>query len=96
LAAYTCAAAPACAEGPPLPAIVTRPWTRSVGAAGIGSGFQRIWFGDAGTSSNALTIAPASSGSNGRCIADGRIRYSHERRLSARGAVNAVPLSCSA
>ena len=48
------------------------------------------------TSSKALTMRPASSGSNGRCIADGRMRYSHERRLSARGAVKAVPLSCSA
>ncbi len=28
--------------------------------------------------------------------ADGRTRYSHERRLCARGSVNAVPLSCSA
>jgi hypothetical protein len=33
---------------------------------------------------------------NAGCAADGRIRYSHERRLCARGSVNAEPLSCSA
>ena len=50
---------------------------------------------DAGPVS-ALTILPAASGSNGVCIADGRIRYSQEWRFSARGAVNAVPDNCSA
>ena len=34
--------------GSPLPAIVTRPSTKSVGAAGIGSGSQRSWFGGVG------------------------------------------------
>ena len=34
-----------CAAGSPLPAIVTRPSTKSVGASGIGSGSQRSWFG---------------------------------------------------
>ena len=69
---------------------------KSVGSLGIGSGFQRSWFGVASTSSKALTMRPSSMRSNGSCIAAGRIRYSHDLRLSARGAVNAVPLSCSA
>ena len=76
----------------PLPAIVTRPSTKSVGAAGIGSGSQRSWLGGVGTSSKRLTMPRRRrSRSNGSCIAAGRMRYSHERRLSARGAVNAVP-----
>ena len=37
--------------GSPLPAIVTRPSTKSVGAAGIGNGSQRSWLGGVGTSS---------------------------------------------
>ncbi|CFP61785.1 Uncharacterised protein [Bordetella pertussis] len=39
--------------------------------------------------------APA-NGANGRCCTPGRMRYSQERRFSARGAVKAVPDSCSA
>jgi hypothetical protein len=36
------------------------------------------------------------TGWNGSCEHDGRMRYNHDRRLWARGAVNAVPLICSA
>ena len=61
-------------RGPPLPAIVTRPSTKSVGSLGIGSGFQRSWLGVASTSSNALTMRPSSMRANGSCIADGRMR----------------------
>jgi hypothetical protein len=57
-----------------LPAIVTSPSTKSVGAVGIGIGFQRSWFGVASTSSKRLTMRPSAMRSNGRCIADGRIR----------------------
>src|ERR1044072_3949684 len=54
-----CTAAPDCAPGSPLPPIVTRPATKSVGCFGIGSGRQRSWFGVAGASSNgALRIRP--------------------------------------
>ena len=43
----------------PLPAIVTRPSTKSVGCVGIGSGSQRNWFGGVGTSSNGAATEPA-------------------------------------
>ena len=50
------------------------PSTKSVGASGMGSGFQRSWFGVEGNPAKSLTIRPASIGSNGLCIADGRMR----------------------
>ncbi len=87
---------PTIASGPPLPPIVTMPSIKSVGASGIGSGLQRIWFGDGATSSKRLTIRDCSILTKDSCTAAGRIRYSHERRLCARGAVKAVPESCSA
>jgi hypothetical protein len=95
LAAYRWIAQPPAADGPPLPAIVTQLSMKSVGSAGSGSGSQRSWFG--GTSmSKRLTMRPSPMRRNGPCIAAGRIRYSQLRRLCARGAVNAVPDSCSA
>jgi hypothetical protein len=45
LAAYRWIAQPLIAAGEPLPAMVTQPSMKSVGASGIGSGLQRIWFG---------------------------------------------------
>ncbi len=65
--------------------------------AGAGSGFQRRRFGS-GTDSvkGAVRIRPLSARVNAGCAAEGRMRYSHERRLCALGSVNAVPLSCSA
>lgn len=63
----------------------------------LGQGFQRSRFGS-GTDSvkGAVRIEPFSVRVNAGCAAEGRIRYSQERRLWARGSVNAVPLSCSA
>ena len=74
---------------------------KSVGSAGIGSGSQRSWFGGVGGTSAKFATSFARSLAplicvNGLCTAAGRIRYSHERRLWPRGAVNAVPDSCSA
>ena len=43
-----------------------------------------------------MRSVPLSVRVNGGCAADGRIRYSQERRLWARGSVKAEPLSCSA
>jgi hypothetical protein len=82
-----------------LPAIVYRPSTKSVPArspSGSGSGFQRSWSGLTGPSPKSLWKRACANGENGPCIAAGRIRYSQLRRLAWRGAVNAVPLSCSA
>src|SRR6185437_15906094 len=76
---------PACSAGPPLPAIVTRPSTKSVGFSGSGSGSQRNWFGVAGASSKRLWSMACSTGWNGSCTAGGRIRYSQLRRLARRG-----------
>ena len=87
---------PVCASGPPLPAKVTMPSMKSVPAAGVGSGSQRNWLGEGGTSLKLLWKRLCAMASNGRCTAPGRMRYSHERRLCARGAVKAVPESCSA
>ena len=84
------------AAGSPLPAIVNRPSTKSVGTVGFGNGSQRSWLGGVGTSPKRLTMRPLSIRAKGRCIAAGRIRYVQERRLDPRGAVNAEPESCSA
>src|SRR5690606_9065780 len=99
LAAYRWMPTPCSAAGPPLPAIVNRPSTKSTEAPspGIGSGFQRNWSGVTGPSPKSLwkALAPPYE-AKCPCIAAGRIRYSQLRRFSLRGAVNAVPLSCSA
>ncbi len=89
-AAYRCTAIST------LPAIVTRPWRKSVGSLGSGNGFQRNWLGEASVSLKSLTSWPLSMRSNGWCIDDGRMRYSQERLLRWRCAVNAVPENCSA
>ncbi len=81
----------------PLPPRVHRPARKSVPGGGSGSGFQRSRLGS-GTDSvkGAVRTAPLSVRVNAGWAADGRMRYSQERRLCARGSVNAVPLSCSA
>ncbi len=56
---------PACASGPPLPAIVTSPSTKSVGFDGIGSGSQRSWFGVATVAAKSLVSRPLSIRLNG-------------------------------
>lgn len=81
----------------PLPPRVHRPVRKSVPSAGSGSGFQRNRFGSGSVwVKGAERSAPLSVRVNAGCAADGRIRYSHERRLVALGSVNAVPLNCSA
>jgi len=62
----------------------------------MGNGDQRIWSGDTGPALKSLCRRCCAYGANGPCIAAGRMRYSQLRRFSARGAVNAVPLNCSA
>ena len=69
---------------------------KSVSMAGIGSGFQRSRFGSGSISSNGVPRSvPLPIRANLGCAADGMIRYTQVRRLTARGWVNAVPLSCS-
>src|SRR5690606_41180796 len=83
--------------GPPLPAMVNSPSTKSAGRSGSGIGFQRSWSGVTGPLPKSLWNAGApANGENVPCMAAGRMRYSQLRRFSARGAVNAVPLNCSA
>jgi len=96
LAAYMWTPQPLCASGPPLPAMVIRPATKSVGCAGMGNGSQRSWFGVGGTSPKCEVNRPSSMRRNGWWTAPGRMRYIQVRRLAARGAVKAVPESCSA
>ena len=87
---------PDCDAGEPLPAIVTRPSMKSVGASGSGNGLQRSWSGVTGPLPKSLCRFGCANGLNSPCIAAGRIRYSQLRRFWWRGAVNAVPLTCSA
>ena len=88
---------PACAAGPPLPAIVTSPSTKSVGSVGIGSGSQRSWFGVAAVASKSLVeqavVDALERLVHARPAGCGRARCAGSR---ARGAVNAVPEICSA
>ena len=70
---------------------------KSVGVVGSGSGSQRSWFGGVGGMAwKSLTMRVFANKVNGGCWLAGRMRYSHERRFCARGAVKAVPDSCSA
>ncbi|KAG1080290.1 hypothetical protein G6F35_017632 [Rhizopus arrhizus] len=87
---------PACASGEPLPPMVYRPSTKSVGSSGNGSGLQRSWFGEAGCAPKSHCSCDCANGVNSPWVTAGRIRYSQLRRLLPRGAVNAVPVSCSA
>jgi hypothetical protein len=81
----------------PLPPSVHSPASQSVPGAGAGSGFQRSRFGSGTVSvKGAVRMCPLSTRTKGGCAAEGRMRYSHERRLCARGSVKAEPLSCSA
>jgi hypothetical protein len=95
-AAYRWMPAPVPASAPPLPAMVYRPSSQSVGTDGIGSGLQRSRSGVTGPSPNTLWKVGCSKALNLPCSAAGRIRYSQLRRLLWRGAVKAVPLICSA
>src|SRR5688572_16822141 len=81
----------------PLPAQVLIPSMKSVGALGMAGGFQRRRLGVTGPEPKWFShdAAPL-KGVNAFCSAAGRMRYSHERRPSARGTVKAVPDSCSA
>src|SRR5690606_36419395 len=97
LAAYTWMPTPACADGPPLPAMVKSPSTKSGGRSGGGIGVERSWSGVTGPWRKSVRNAGAPpNAENVPCIAAGRMRYSQLRRFSLRGAVNAVPLNCSA
>ena len=70
---------------------------KSVSSTGIGSGSQRSRFGSGSISSNGVPRrVPLPMRENRGCAADGMIRYTQVRRFTARGWVNAVPLSCSA
>ncbi|MNV75321.1 hypothetical protein D3C71_1686000 [compost metagenome] len=79
-----------------MPPMVYRPSMKSVGAVGSGRGSQRSWFGDTAAWLKSLCSCGCSNGVNSPCITAGRMRYSQLRRLLPRGAVNAVPVSCSA
>ena len=96
-ATYTCAAIPLRVLRSPLPPIVKSPSTKSVSPSGIGRASQRSRFGSGSISSNGVPRrVPLPMRENFGCAADGMIRYTQVRRLTARGWVNAVPLSCSA
>ena len=97
VAAYRCTAIPLRVLMSPFPATVYSPSTKSVPPAGIGSGSQRSRFGSGSISSKGVPRSvPLPMRANFGCAADGMIRYTQVRRLTARGWVNAVPLSCSA
>ncbi len=65
---------------------------------GIGAGSQRnCAIGRSASKHGAVRHNPASTlAKRPECRTDGRIRYSHERSLLPRGAVNGEPESCSA
>ncbi len=69
---------------------------KSVGTRGTRGALQRRRFGGVASSSNLPLSWGARSGRKTPCKAAGRMRYSQLRRLSARGAVKAVPEYCSA
>ena len=65
---------------------------------GIGAGSQRnCAIGNSCSWHGAVRHSPASTfAKRPECFTDGLIRYSHERSLLPRGAVNGEPESCSA
>src|SRR5258707_15692653 len=70
------------AAASPLLPIVASPSTKSAGVSGKGRGLQRSRFGDGSASwHGAVRSRPLSIRRNGGCIAEGRIRYSQERRV---------------
>src|SRR5688572_31544877 len=76
--------------------MVANPSMKSAGREEIGRGSQRRRFGGVSTSANGPErSSPSFNRSYGPCIAEGRNRYNQVLRLSARGAVNAVPESTS-
>jgi hypothetical protein len=75
-----------------LPPRVQRPEMKSVPDAGAGRGAQYRRFGSTELSPNGGAIrVPLSMRWNGGCSVDGRIRYSHVRRVFCRSSVKAVP-----
>ncbi len=66
---------PCCVAKLPLAAMVTIPCTKSVGAAGIGIGSQRNWFGGVATSLiGPLRSNPSSMRRKSPCTTEGRMR----------------------
>src|SRR5260370_5263820 len=83
------------APASPLLPIVTSPSTKSAGVSGKGRGLQRSRFGDGSASwHGAVRSRPLSIRRNGGCIAEGRIRYSQERRVFAPRAGEGGPHRC--
>ena len=78
--------------------MVRMPCTNEIGSAGIGIGSQRIGaIGSSTSGAGAVRQKPASTFENSpQCTTVGRMRYSQERSLVVRGAVNGEPESCSA
>jgi hypothetical protein len=77
--------------------MVFRPSMKSTGTSGIGSGSQRSGSGAMTMPSRASVFSVGcGKGMKAPTVTDGRRRYIQVRRLTARGAVNAVPLSSSA
>jgi hypothetical protein len=96
--AYRCTARPLAGapSGAPDAATVCRPASQSVAPpVGSGCGAQRSGLGSR-TNPAAPSSPACASGAAGPRTTDGRTRYSHERWFLARGAVKAVPDSCSA
>ena len=89
---------PAAAEASPAVVMVCTPSMKESFSSGIGSGLQRCGAGGSSISAHgAVRQKRASIGSNRPQFPTvGRMRYSHERLLLARGAVKGEPLSCSA
>src|SRR6478672_2695761 len=83
---------------PAVVTVLTPPSISDCGESGMATGSHRM--GPMGTStsvSGALRHRPASTLLNlPQCRTVGRIRYSQDRSLLVRGAVNGDPLSCSA
>ena len=89
---------PPCVPASPAVVMVCTPCRNVISVFGIGVGSQRScsiaiscsWHG-------AVRHSPASTfAKRPECFTDGRIRYSQERSLLPRGAVNGEPDSCSA
>lgn len=111
LHAYMWTASPDLVVGSPLPAMVRRPSSQSTRggssaaaapaaaasrAGGSGSGSQRSWLGSTVACAKSAASPACAMGTRRLCITDGRTRYSHARWLRWRGAVKALPDSCSA
>ena len=82
----------------PAVVMVCTPCRNVISCFGIGAGSQRNCAIAQSTSRHgALRHSPASTlAKRPECFTDGLIRYSHERSLLPRGAVNGEPDNCSA